>query len=140
MVQEADPNWRRLSLQPWCYSFSNGRLFVDPLPLYDFVFGEGLASNGGVLVVTDATGWPTSPSGLSAGSVWSNGGDVNGNNGTVNVIPGIVPSPSAEQQFFGQIDAAQLLVLGGGQMPTHYTTNPHQIVNIGGELQIVGGG
>ena len=34
MVQEADPNWNRLSLQPWVFEFSNGRLFVDWLPLY----------------------------------------------------------------------------------------------------------
>jgi len=33
-VLEADPAYQRLSLQPWCYEFSNGRLFVDPLPLY----------------------------------------------------------------------------------------------------------
>ena len=35
MVTEADPGFRRLSLQPWVYSFSNGRLFIDrPPPLY----------------------------------------------------------------------------------------------------------
>ena len=33
-VLEADPNWQRLALQPWVYEFSNGRLFVDSLPLY----------------------------------------------------------------------------------------------------------
>jgi len=31
---ESDPNWTRLSLQPWVYEFSNGRLFVDTLPTY----------------------------------------------------------------------------------------------------------
>jgi hypothetical protein len=33
-VLEADPGYQRLSLQPWVYEFSNGRLFIDPLPLY----------------------------------------------------------------------------------------------------------
>jgi hypothetical protein len=33
-VREADPGYTRLSLQPWTLEFSNGRLFVDPLPLY----------------------------------------------------------------------------------------------------------
>jgi hypothetical protein len=34
MVRVSDPGFTRLSLQPWVYEFSNGRLFVDPLPLY----------------------------------------------------------------------------------------------------------
>lgn len=140
LVLEADPDWRRLSLQPWVFDFSNGRLFVDWLPVYNFPdFGEGLDTNGGVLIVTDATGWPTSPIGLSAGAVWSNGGDAEGNGGTVNVVPGMSPSPSAEQIFFGQINAAQLLALGGGNMPLVYPNNLNQIWNVGGELQIVFG-
>lgn len=137
LVREADPNFTRLSLQPWVYSYSNGRLFVDPLPLYNFVFGEGLGSNGGVLIVTDATGWPTDPSGLLAGQLWSNGGDSNGKNGTVTVIPGIAPNPSAEQQFFGQISASQLLALGGGNFQFNIPSTLNQIWNNGGELNIV---
>ena len=35
MVIDADPNWTRLSLQPWIYEFSNGRLFVESLPVYN---------------------------------------------------------------------------------------------------------
>jgi hypothetical protein len=140
LVLEADPNWRRLSLQPWAFDFSNGRLFVDWLPVYNFPdFGAGLASDGGVLVVTDATGWPTSPVGLSAGAVWSNGGDAQGNGGTVNVVPGMSPSPSAEVQLFGQITAAQLLALGGGNMPLVQPNMINQIWNVGDELQIVFG-
>jgi len=138
MVLEADPNWRRLSLQPWVYEFSNGRLFVDPIPVYDFVFGQGLTNDNGVVVVSDATGWPTSPTGLPPGAVWSNGGDANGNGGAVGIVPGITPSPSAEQQFFGQLSAAQLLAIGGGQMPLYYPNNPLQFYNNGGELAIVG--
>lgn len=34
LVRESDPVFTKLSLQPWVYDFSNGRLFVDPLPLY----------------------------------------------------------------------------------------------------------
>ena len=34
LVREADPNYQRLSLQPWVLEFSNGRLFVDWNPLY----------------------------------------------------------------------------------------------------------
>lgn len=34
VVREADPNFTRLSLQPWVYEYSNGRLFLDTLPTY----------------------------------------------------------------------------------------------------------
>lgn len=34
LVRENDPNFTRLSLRPWVFEFSNGRLFVDALPLY----------------------------------------------------------------------------------------------------------
>lgn len=34
IVLENDPNFRRQSLQPVVYEFSNGRLFVDTLPTY----------------------------------------------------------------------------------------------------------
>lgn len=34
MVREADPNFTRGSLQSWSFEFSNGRLFLDWLPLY----------------------------------------------------------------------------------------------------------
>jgi hypothetical protein len=33
-VRASDPSFTRLSLQPWVYEFSSGRLFIDPLPLY----------------------------------------------------------------------------------------------------------
>lgn len=43
LVRDSDPNFTRLSLQPWCYEFSNGRLFVDTLPTYTpFDISEGL--------------------------------------------------------------------------------------------------
>lgn len=38
MVIAADPDYRRLSLQPWVYEFSNARLFVDAVPLYGSPF------------------------------------------------------------------------------------------------------
>jgi hypothetical protein len=34
MVLEADPGWTRASVQPVVYEFSNGRVFLDYLPLY----------------------------------------------------------------------------------------------------------
>lgn len=34
LIRENDPNYTRTSLQPWVYDFSNGRLFIDALPLY----------------------------------------------------------------------------------------------------------
>ena len=34
MVREADPDFTRLSLRPVVYTFSKGRLVVDPIPLY----------------------------------------------------------------------------------------------------------
>jgi hypothetical protein len=34
MVREADPNFTKQSLQPWCYEWSNGRRFLDTLPTY----------------------------------------------------------------------------------------------------------
>lgn len=62
LVREADPNFTRLSLQPWTLEFSNGRLFIDSLPLYstfsatdDLLVLEGgplLLTGGGPLILT----------------------------------------------------------------------------------------
>ena len=46
MCLEADPNFQQLSLRPWVYEFSNGRLFVEAQPVY------------GSLVITDDFGTP----------------------------------------------------------------------------------
>lgn len=54
MVREADPGYTRQSLQPWCYDFSNGRLFIDTLPTYtafDIQDELFLLSNPGILLL-----------------------------------------------------------------------------------------
>ena len=33
-VQQADPDYLRGQIQPWIYSFSNGRLFYQTIPVY----------------------------------------------------------------------------------------------------------
>jgi hypothetical protein len=34
LVQEADPNYRRTSLQPVTYEFQSGRKFIQPVNVY----------------------------------------------------------------------------------------------------------
>lgn len=70
----------------------------------------GLTNVAGVLHVTILTGWPTSATGLAAGSVWSNAG-------VVTVVPGQTPNPFASPMFFGVVTSAGLLALGGGNLP-----------------------
>lgn len=111
MVREADPNYTRLSLQPWVYQFSSGRLFVDPLPLYDFAdIGEGLGNNGGVLYLEDATGWPTNGYGLSGGQLFSNGGEPT-------IVGGAPIIGSPLLILFGQISSAILLTTPVQNLP-----------------------
>lgn len=92
----------------------------------------GLGNNGGLLSVLDATGWPSSASGLSAGAAWDDGG-------TAAVVPGQTPNPFAQPQYFGLITAGGLLVLGGGDLPL---SDPHvadQLWNDGGLIAISNG-
>lgn len=86
----------------------------------------GLINDGGVLQLTDPTGWPTSPAGLLPGAVWNN-------HLAVAIVPGATPDPLAAPVLFGAISSAQLLALGGGNLPL---ADPHvlnQIWNNGGE-------
>lgn len=62
----------------------------------------GLYNNGGVLCLTDDTGWPTDIDG-APGTVWSNGG-------VCSVVPGAMPVVGAPV-YLGQITSAQLLAL-----------------------------
>lgn len=109
-----------------CLPFQWQWLFV----IVNLLTPTNLANDGGVLQLTDSTGWPTSPTGLPAGAVWSNGG-------TVAIIPGIVPNPFAAPVYFGIITSAALLVLGGGNLPL---SNPGvgsgQLWNAFGEIVI----
>lgn len=104
-----------------------------PLP-YTFTVqaqGQGLANDGGIVQVTDGTGWPTSPTGLAAGALWDDGG--------VAAIAGS-PTPSGTPPlYFGLLSASTLLMLGGANLPL---TNPHvanQLWNDGGVLAISSG-
>jgi hypothetical protein len=110
IVRENDPNYTRLSLQPWTLEFSNGRLFVDPTPLYNYDFiAAGLVNNGGVLALSDAGGWPTSDFDLEGGDVYSNGGEP--------TIMGGFPALVAPPIFFGEISASALLQAGARGLP-----------------------
>lgn len=98
---------------------------------YSFVFvNVSFSNDGGVLQMSAPLNYPTSPVGLSAGAVWYNGG-------TVSVIPGITPNPLAPPVYFGTVTAAELLALGGGNLPL---TNPgvgtNQLWNNGGVVSI----
>jgi len=75
----------------------------------------GLSSTGGVLYLDySPDGYPTSPSGLTGGSLYSNGG-------VVCVVGPTTPSAQASTIYFGSVSAASLLALGGGNLPL---TNP----------------
>ena len=67
-------------------------------------------SNGAFLYLAGETGYPTSADGLPAGAVYSN-------EGFVCVVPGVVPDPGAAPVLFPGVFPAQLLALGGGNLP-----------------------
>lgn len=134
MVREADPNYTRLSRQPWVYEFSNGRLFIDPLQTYGnpIVVVGGLYDDGGVLALDVATSWPTSQAGLSAGQVWSNGG-------VCSVVQPAAPYPLAQPVYWDQTSSVTLLALGGSNLPIEDPRSLNQIWNSGGEIWISNG-
>ncbi|HEX7911802.1 MAG TPA: hypothetical protein VF534_27425 [Paraburkholderia sp.] len=93
----------------------SSRILAFPFQ-YNVAFNAvSFLNDGGVLWMTSALNYPTSPTGLSAGSVWYDGG-------TVAVVPG--GSGSGAPVYFGSITAAALLSLGGGGLPT---SNPHNV-------------
>lgn len=57
MVREADPNFTRLSLQPWVYEYSNGRLFLDTLPTYTTFDVEGIDDNSNSPILDNLGNW-----------------------------------------------------------------------------------
>lgn len=87
-------------------------------------------NDGGVLYLPYALTYPTSSIGLAAGSVWWNGG-------VISVVPGHTPDPSAPALYFQYTFPAQLLALGGGNLPL---SNPGigtgQLWNNGGVISI----
>jgi hypothetical protein len=71
----------------------------------------GLVNDGGVVTLGQGIfGWPTSPSGLSAGALYSNGG-------VVCVAGTTTPNPAAPPVFLATTSASQLLALGGANLP-----------------------
>jgi hypothetical protein len=97
---------------------------------YTFAFVNiGFFNDGGVLWMTAPLNYPTSPTGLAAGSVWYNGG-------TVSVIPGITPDPLAPPVYFGTLTASGLLALGGGNLPLINPGSTGQLWNNGGVISI----
>lgn len=106
---------------------ANGNL---ALPfMYNFVVAIYLINNGGLLQVLSGAAWPSSPSGLPAGSIWSDGG-------VAAVVPGITPNPSAPPVFLSSVSAASLLLLGGGNLPLSNPGVPGQLWNNGGVISI----
>ena len=92
--------------------------------------GGTFMDDGGVMTMATAEGYPTSPSGLSAGQVWWNGG-------TIGIIPGVTPSPTAPPLYFATTTPAQLLAFGAGNLPhTPGTTGSTQLWNNGGSIAI----
>lgn len=73
--------------------------------------GTNLINDGGWLQLVGAQGYPTSESGLPPGAIWNNGQ-------IVGVVPGAIPNPNALPVQYGQITAAQLLAMGGANLPT----------------------
>ena len=99
---------------------------VDPLATF------GLANNSGVLQITSPNYWPGSAVGLEPGRLWSAGGFAF-------VVPGNVPNPTAPPVMFGTINAFELLVLTGVNLPLADPLNAGQIWNSGPIVRISAG-
>lgn len=97
---------------------------------YKVIVANYLSNDGGVLQVNSAAGWPISPVSLPAGSIWDDGG-------VAAVVPGVTPNPSAPAVYFTAIAAAQLLALGGGNLPlSNPGSGSGQLWNNGGVICI----
>ena len=71
--------------------------------------GYGLMSDGGFLMLTDATGWPVTSLYLPPGSFFSNGLFVN-------VVGGYAQAAPSNPIVFGAINATTLLNMGGSPL------------------------
>lgn len=59
MCLEADPSFQRLSLRPWVYEMSNGRLFIESIPVYGSTgitddFGTAITDDFGTQIQSDS--------------------------------------------------------------------------------------
>jgi len=87
---------------PFQYSFS--------VTVINSIAPTYLTNVAGILNVASGQGYPTSATGLADGAVWSN-------SNVVTVVPGLTPNPFASPVYFGLVTAAQLLLIGGGNLP-----------------------
>jgi hypothetical protein len=71
--------------------------------------GDGLGNDQGVLLLLNATGWPTSSG--APGSLYNLGGTIGCSGPTT-------PNPNAVPVVFGFITSVALLALGGANLPT----------------------
>jgi hypothetical protein len=84
-----------------------------PLPFqnkYTVLISDFLFNDGGLVALSFNPGYPTSPTGLNAGALWSNGG-------LVCVVPGSTPQ-AAPAIYFSGLNAITLLNIGGANLPT----------------------
>lgn len=103
------------------------RTIPAPAPPTPPFVETGLVNDGGLLVLSDPNAWPTASSGVP-GSLYSNGG-------LCSVTLGAIPDPLAPPVVFGTITAAQLLALGGANLPIAQTPpGSNQLWNFGGMI------
>lgn len=100
------------TLSPVQFSIvSQSGVLPRPAGVLVTVIQLGLVNDGGVVTVQVGTvGYPTSPTGLAAGDLWSNGG-------VVCVAGTTTPNPTAPPVFLASISVSQLLTLGGANLP-----------------------
>jgi len=132
LVNEADPAWLFNKLNPVQYTFSNGRIFTAPNPLYGSTSGgtlpsAGLANDGGVLIlIGDTSAWPSSPNGVAPGHLFYDNGFV------ICVVPGApAPPPNTPPMFFPGINSDQLLAATSANLPTSDPGVANQLWNNG---------
>jgi len=110
-----------------CYA--NGALSVPFQYQINFIV-DAFINDGGVLYLPYALTYPSSPSGLPAGAVWWNGG-------VISIVPGHTPDPTAPPLYLQYTFPAQLLALGGGNLPlTNPGSGSGQLWNNGGVVSI----
>jgi hypothetical protein len=74
----------------------------------------GLENDNGILILTDATGWPTAAT--TPGALYADP-PIGGGPTTIGCVGPTSPNPSAPPVMFGFITADALLALGGANLP-----------------------
>lgn len=125
-VKDPRPGWSATQMG-FTPAFTVTEILSDPYPPFGTPGGpSGLLSNGGVVQLTSLqSGWQTTPAGLAAGAVWSNGL-------VVTIVAPTTPSPTAPPVYFSGLTAAALLALGAPNLPkTGYSPGSGQLINNG---------